>query len=264
MPVMGAARDAGWSGVRGAAMDRASGAAEIALRAAEALAALPPSDLLEAIRTLLAGHRSMAPLWRLGSEALQAADHRAASASFARRILAERQGIAEAALPHLRSPVLVLHSYSSTLVAAVALSRARALCARSDPGGEGALTAMRLRERGLSAEVLDDEDAVAAAVAGSPVVTGADAVGPGGVVNKVGTGALAAAARSGGGGCYALAGTSKLLARDVPAPHPFERTELGSFASILTEDGPLGPTEAAAAASRFPLHPALEEALGQG
>jgi translation initiation factor 2B subunit (eIF-2B alpha/beta/delta family) len=261
MPAMGPARDAGWAGVQGAAADLRSGAAEIALRAAEALAALPPSDLLEAVRTLLGGHPSMAPLWRLGTEVLTASDHRETAATFARRILAERDAVAEAAAPLLRHPVLVLHSYSSTLVAAVSRTGARTLCARSEPGGEGTVTAFRLQAEDVTAELVEDEDALSAAHAGAPVVTGADAVGPGGVVNKVRTAALAEAARTGGGGCFALAGSSKLVAADVPAPPPFERTPMHLFSAVVTEEGALEPRAAAAAALRFLLHPGLAELL---
>jgi hypothetical protein len=261
MPAMDAARDAGWTGVQGAAADLRSGAAEIALRAAEALAALPPSDLPDAVRTLLGGHPSMAPLWRLGTEVLTGTDHRDAAAGFARRILAERDAVAEAAAPLLGHPVLVLHSYSSALAAAVSRTGARALCARSEPGGEGSVMALRLQAAGLRAELVEDEDALSAARAGAPVVTGADAVGPGGVVNKVRTAALAEAAGTGGGGCFALAGGSKLVAADLPAPQPFERIPMHLFWRVVTEEGALEPRAAAAEAARFPLHPLLAELL---
>jgi translation initiation factor 2B subunit (eIF-2B alpha/beta/delta family) len=254
MPGVGGQRDAGWTGVRDAAADRRSGAWGVALQAAEALAALPRSDLDEAVRALVEGHPSMAPMWRLGSAVLGAPDHREAAAGFARRVLAERDGVAATAASLLRFPALVVHSYSSTVIAAVARTRARALCARSEPGGEGAATAARLHQAGLNAEVLEDHEAVAAASAGTPVVVGADAVGPGGVVNKIRTGVLAGAARSGRGGCYVLAGSSKLVSVDLPAPEPFERVPLSGFIAILTEDAALDPAEAAEAATRRPLH----------
>ena len=199
----------------------------------------------------------MAPMWRLGTAVLRAADHREAAGAFARRVLAERDAVAATAGPLFRSPALVVHSYSSTVIAAVARTGVRALCARSEPGGEGTATAGRLRQTGLAAEVVEDEEAVAAARAGTPVVVGADAVGPGGVVNKVRTGVLAEAARSGGGGCYVLAGSSKLLSVDVPAPEPFERVPLPGFAAIVTEDAVLDAAAADQAASRHTPHPDL-------
>lgn len=241
-----------WQAIRDAAADREGGAAEIARRAAESLAALPRADLEAAVRALVRGHPSMAPLRRLGTEVLSAEDHRIAAASFARRLEAEREAVAAAAAALIDGPVVV-HSYSSAMVAAVSRARVPALCARSDPGGEGIDTARRLEAAGLEVRVVEDAEAVRAATDGRLVVVGADAVGPGGVVNKVGTRALAgAAARS-----LVVAGSSKLAATDLPADPPFERTALSSFSAIVTEDGPLSPGEAARKAARFALHPAI-------
>jgi translation initiation factor 2B subunit (eIF-2B alpha/beta/delta family) len=261
MPAVDDRRDVGWSAVNQAARDSRSGALEIALRAAEALAALPGADLDDAVATLVRGHPSMAPLWRLASDVLGAADHRIAAAEFARRLLSERRAIADSGLRLLRFPTLVVQSYSSTIVSAVSRTGARILCARSEPGGEGAVTARLLREAGASAEVIEDQDAQDEAGAGTTVVTGADALGPGGIVNKVGTAALAGAARSGGGGCYALAGTSKMLSVDLPAPSPFERIPLDLLAAVITEEGPIEPVDAAAAAAGHELHPSLAPLL---
>jgi translation initiation factor 2B subunit (eIF-2B alpha/beta/delta family) len=254
-------RDAAWSDVGGAAADRTSGAAEITLRAAEALGALPATDLEEAVRALVAGHPSMAPLWRLGTVVLEAEDHRDAAVRFAHSVLSEREGVARQAAATLDAPRVVTHSYSSTVVAAVAAAGPQAVCARSDPGGEGHETARRLREAGADAAVVKDHVALAAAASGIPVVTGADAVGSGGAVNKVGTRSLVRASRSGGGTSVILAGTSKLLAVDLPAPHPFERTPLDAVDVVVTEEGALRPDEALEAAGHFPVHPALAAVL---
>jgi translation initiation factor 2B subunit (eIF-2B alpha/beta/delta family) len=261
MPEVTEERDETWGEIERAAEDRASGAAEIARRAAAALASLPRADVEEAVRTLVGSHPSMAPLWRLGSLVLSSADPAEAAITFAGAILAERDLVASAAAGVLRGPVLT-HSYSSTLVAAVAAARVAAVCARSEPGGEGAVTAERLRERGAPAELLSDPEAVVAAK-DRALVVGADAVGPGGLVNKLGTRALAEAARAGGAERYAVAGGSKLLGADLPAPHPFERTPLDLFTGVITEEGVLGPGEAAQAASAHPLHPALRDILAQ-
>lgn len=250
----------GWTEVRAASGDRRSGAAEIGRRAAEALAALPPGDLQDAVAALVRGHPPMAPLWRLGTEVLSAGDHRDAARRFALALAAERDAVAAAAAPLLGGTVVV-HSYSSTLVAAVALASARALCARSEPGGEGEVTARRLAEMGVEALVLDDEQAAAEAARTDAVVVGADAVGPGGVVNKVGTNRLAEVARRAGRAAIVVAGSSKLIAVDVPAPHPFERVPPASFTAIVLEDGPVHPEEAARRALSFTLHPALERLL---
>jgi translation initiation factor 2B subunit (eIF-2B alpha/beta/delta family) len=245
-----------WEAIRAAAGDREAGAAEISRRAAEALAVLPRRELEAAARTLVRGHASMAPLWRLATEVLGAGDPGAAAAAFAGRMAAEAEAVAERAAELVPGP-LILHSHSGTAVAAATRAGGPALCAVSDPGGEGRLAARRLATAGIAASVVDDAEALRLATDGTPVVVGADAIGPGGVVNKVGTAALAAAGR-----CLVVAGSSKLLAQDLPAPPPFERTAPAAFAAIVTERGALSAEEAAAAASAFPVHPALRAELG--
>jgi translation initiation factor 2B subunit (eIF-2B alpha/beta/delta family) len=250
----------GWEEVHRAASDRISGATEIALRAADALAALPRSDLEEAVAALVRGHPSMAPLWRLGTEALKGPDHAAAAGAFARRLGVEGKGVAARAASLLSGSVVV-YSYSGTVVAAVVAAGVRALCARAEPGRAGELTAARLTERGIEAEVVEDEEAIESAAQAEAILSGADAVGAGGVVNEVGTRRLAEAAIAAGTPALVLAGSSKLVAANLPAPHPFERAPLEAFTAIVTEDGALDPEEAGRLASTFPLHPALMELL---
>jgi translation initiation factor 2B subunit (eIF-2B alpha/beta/delta family) len=251
-----------WNAVRSAAADRVSGASEIGFRAAEALAALPRSDLEEAIAALVHGHPSMAPVWRLGSEVLEAKDHAAAAAAFARRVGAEGEGVAARAAS-LLSGTVVVFSYSGTVVAAVVAAGVRAVCARSEPGGAGELMASRLTERGIEALLVEDEEAIERAARAEAVLTGADAVAPSGVVNELGTRRLAEAAVAAGRTALVLAGSSKLVAADLPAPHPFERAPLEAFTAIVTEDGRLDPTEAGRRSERFPLSPALAELLAR-
>jgi translation initiation factor 2B subunit (eIF-2B alpha/beta/delta family) len=249
-----------WNAVRSAASDRVSGASEIGFRAAEALAALPRSDLEEAVAALIRGHPSMAPLWRLGSEVLEAEDHAAAAAAFARRLGAEVPGVATQAAS-LLSGTVVVHSYSGTVVAAVVAARVSALCARSEPGAAAELAARRMTERGIDARVVEEEQAIEQAARADAVLTGADAVGPGGVVNEVGTRRLAEAAVTAGRSALVLAGSSKLVAADLPAPHPFERAPLEAFTAIVTEDERLDPAEAGRRTLGHPLAPALAELL---
>lgn len=260
MPDVPDPRDTSWENLRGAASDRESGAAGIARRAAESLAALPRDDLDAAVRTLVGGHASMAPLWRLAAEVLTAEDHREAARSFVARVAAEHDGVVAVAAPILRSPVVTM-SFSSTMVAAVAAAEVLALCARSEPGGEGEETARRLKALGREARVINDREAVRAARTGRMVVTGADAVGPGGVVNKLGTRALAEAAGQRATPCYVVAGTSKFLGVDLPAPRPFERTPLDLFTAVLHEEGAISPNDAVAMARSFSLPPELQALL---
>lgn len=238
------------------ARDSRSGADEIALRAAEALAALPASDLPRAVEALVRGHPSMAPLWRLGSDVLGAEDHAEGARAFAEHLVRERERLPEVAAKAVgTAEAIVVHSWSSSVILAAAALKIPVLCGRSEPGGEGQATAGRLRELGVGAKVVDDRDALAAA-RDHPVLVGADAVGPGGVINKVGTAALA---RGAGDGCHVVTLTTKLVAVDLPVVEPFERVPLDAFTSIVTEEGPhdaggIDPT-------RFPLHPKLARFL---
>jgi len=241
------------------AADRRSGAAELARRAAEAVAALPSSDLRPALETLLRGHPEMAPLWRLAGDVL-GSDPRRAARRFLARVDREALGVAASSPPMLVGPVVTLSS-SGSLVAAVAAAGVRAACARSEPGGEGEDTARRLRKRGIEADVVSDEESLARARDGWTAVVGADAIGPSGVVNKVGTAALARAATEGGASCLVVAGSTKFLDHDLPTRHPFERVPLDAFGAFLSEAGPLSPADASWLSRRFALEPALEDLL---
>jgi translation initiation factor 2B subunit (eIF-2B alpha/beta/delta family) len=264
MPAVAPRREDPRTGVQDASTDRQRGAGQIALRAAEALAALPASDLEGAVRSLVSGQPSMAPMWRLATAALEAADHRAAAASFARMLLAERAALSRAAAAAL-GPFdrVVTHSLSSSVADAVAAASVKAVCARSEPGGEGQEMARVLRGRGVAASEVTDLGALGAAASGLPVVAGADAVGSGGIINKVGTRRLAEAARAGGGSSFIVAGTSKLLAVDLPVRSPFERVPLDAVDRVVTESGALRPDEVVLRAGRFPLHPALASLLDE-
>jgi hypothetical protein len=249
-----------WDDLRAVADDAESGAAEIARRAAVTISALPRSDLVEAVRALARGHPAMAPVWRLGGTVLSAEDHAGAALAFAETVRREAEGVATIASGILPEEVITL-SYSSTLVAAVSAAGVRARCARSAPGGEGSLTAERLRARGIDAHVLEDDEAVSMAASGASVVVGADALGPGGAVNKVGTGSLAGSALSGGASAFVVAGTSKLIGADLPASIPFERTPLDQFTAVITERGAFDPVETGREAVAHPVHPSLRDLL---
>jgi len=126
---------------------------------------------------------------------------------------------------------------------------------RSDPGGEGERMA-DVVSAWTKAEVVDDERALAEVPAGA-VITGADAITPSAVVNKVKTRILAVAAGRHGIPCYAVAGRMKLVDRELPVIGPFEPTPLELFTGVGLPDGLRSPQEAAAEAMAASLHPAL-------
>jgi translation initiation factor 2B subunit (eIF-2B alpha/beta/delta family) len=254
-----------WEALRRAAADRRSGAAEIALRAAAAMAELPSTrDALRAARRLVRAHPAMAPLWRLGAAVAAARDHRAAARRFADALRAEAEGVARAAewtLP--RRAVVLTHSASSNVQAAILLNRRRILrvvCTASLPGGEGRALARRLVRAGVAADVVPDAAIAQAAAAADVALVGADAVTEEAAVNKVGTRLVALAARDAGIGCYVLAGTSKLLPGAVWRPGAaaaFEPTPLALLDAIVTERGPLGAAAVRRAVRRIEIPRAL-------
>lgn len=200
---------------------------------------------------LLAGHPSMAPLWRLATDVLSAADPAAGAARFLARLEADGaawQGLA----PVLRSPVLTISWSSSVLAAVRALRPAEVVCMASEPGGEGHRTARALAAW-TRAWVIDDQEAIA--IPAATVLTGADAVDPSGLTNKVGTRALAEGAMTRGVPCYAVAGETKFVSRPVPlGSGPFERAPLDLFTAVAAPNGLLGPEAASKLAAQAEIH----------
>jgi translation initiation factor eIF-2B subunit delta len=255
----------GWDAVRRAAADRRSGAAEIAARAADAVAALSGErDVTRAVRHLVRAHPAMAPLWRLGATALAARDHRAAVQRFADALRAESEGIARAAeyaIP--RRAVVLTHSSSSAVLSSLLTQRkrvARVICSTSLPGAEGRQLARRLERTGFEVEVVPDAAIARAAADATVAIVGADAVTEDAVVNKVGTKLVALAAQDAGIGFYVLAGTSKLLParvwHGIDAPL-YEETPLALVDAVITERGPLGTAAIRRAVRRIEIPRAL-------
>ena len=257
-----------WDVLRRVASDRSSGAAELALRTADALTELASErDVMRAARRLLRAHAAMAPLWRVFAAALQ-------SPSALRRIKAtiedETGHVARVAagwaLPKRAS--VMTHSWSSTVHATLGRAgRSRIVhvtCTASLPGGEGRALAAKLRREGFEVRLIADSEAFRACENASVVLTGADAVTENAVINKVGTAALALAAREHGIACYALAGSSKLLPHDAWRPAravAFEAVPLDLFDAILTERGARRAPAIRRAAAKIEIPSALLSAI---
>lgn len=246
--------------MRSAANDRRAGSAQVARAAAEAFLALPESETGRAIDVLLAGHPSMASLWRLATDVLAAETPAGGAEAFLNR-LGEDDAAATVAARALPPWVLTI-SYSSSVLAALSQARLRLVaCMESLPGGEGARMAEAVSEW-ARARVVPDEEALRQ-VPGGAVVVGCDALTPDAVVNKVKTRAIAEAARLKEVPCYAVAGATKLVSVALPVDGPFEATPLELFTAIAAPEGLLAPAEAAAAARGSDLHPDLLPALAR-
>ena len=219
--------------VLAAADDRRGGALEVAATAVDGLleVATDPALLEEAVAVLLAGQPAMAPIWHLATAA--------------------RGPNPPAALARLR------HSLHADADAAVATAAAW-LRERfgPTPGAVATVSHSSLVDRVLRALADDEPPSPAGSAAAVVGVVGADAVGPQGLLNAVGTANLAARVptlvvatavklvpaagfdRLGGAGFEVV--PLEALAAVVVGPEVLSPAEAGRRAAGLAEGGPDG------------------------
>jgi translation initiation factor 2B subunit (eIF-2B alpha/beta/delta family) len=223
--------DAGWEArAEEVAGDRDRGASEILARLlpllAEARAAAPEAlpaiaDVVRARQPAMAGlwwavDAALADLTDPGRLAMARAQAGRAPAALTRVALT---AVADRVAPPWR---LVTWSYSSAVASLAEALAARGgvhvTCAEGRPRYEGRRLAARLAAGGVAVSLVTDAAATAMVAGRSAVVVGADAVTPRGWINKVGTGALAAAATATGVPVFVLASREKFVdARDFAA-----------------------------------------------
>jgi translation initiation factor 2B subunit (eIF-2B alpha/beta/delta family) len=189
----------------------AGGSRELSLHVALALCAEQPS---------MAGFRTAAALIAASSDPLREID------ALATRVRRASAAIGRHATPllRLRRPAasairIVTHSRSAaverTLLDLRQVEPLRVCCSESRPGGEGSDLARTLAETGLDVELYADAGLGSAIPGADAFVVGADAVSSDGFINKVGTAALCALARSQGVPILVLAGREKIVPRSV-------------------------------------------------
>lgn len=275
-----------WRRVYAAAFDRTSGAATVGESAARALAELvetvadlSPEDLREAVGDaldhLLAHQSVMAPITNLANLTYLTLPEGPEEVSRSLEELAdrlarstERIGRAGAQVIPQRSTVLT-HS-SSTSVRAVFLTARRTrpfrvCCTESLPEGEGVMMAADLAAAGFEVEVIPDDAVVETLPGIDLVLVGADAVGPTGAINRVGTLVLARECQRLGIPFYLVASREKVLPdvlfqRATEADGRDEFFEVIPFSqvrAVVTEDGPLPPEEAGRHGVGRPVAPEL-------
>lgn len=289
------------------ATDNRLGAAQIAERAADLLlrrasAGEPPSpdafrqELVATGWALIQAQPSMAPLVNLVNSVLWKAEESdtprglrsavaLATEEFKRQIKQHALHVAEGALSLISDgDTIVTVSYSTTVQHALlhaqrAGRRFRVICAESRPVCEGRQTAASLASYGIPVTLMVDGAAVEAAAEAQLVLVGADMLSYRGLVNKVGTHALASVAQRAGVPFHALCGSEKFLPPGFMPPEEldwppqevwpdapegvavqnryFDTTPLELISGIVTEHGtlPVAAIEAWLAATR--LHPAL-------
>jgi translation initiation factor 2B subunit (eIF-2B alpha/beta/delta family) len=291
------------------AADNRSGAAQIAERAADILlqratvgqAPSPDAFRREILVTgwaLIRAQAVMAPLvnlvnnvlWKIEQEeaprSLRQAVARATD-DFKRQMHQHALNIAEGALQLIEegSTIVTLSNSSTIHHALIHAQRAgrhpTVICAESLPIREGRDAVALLASCGLTVSLMDDDAAIAAIERANLVLVGADMLTNRGLVNKVGTHRMAAAAKGAGTPFYTFCGSEKFLppgfrpidsaewlleggrAGNPPSEItlgniPYDFTPLELLSGIVTEQGilPVAAVEAWLAATR--LHPALE------
>ncbi|MFQ5693124.1 MAG: hypothetical protein ACE5IM_08790 [Nitrospinota bacterium] len=276
--------------------DRLRGAGPLARQTAAGLISTLPdlpgkdlesfrADLLRLARRVRASQPAMAPLFHLMNDVLQAAGDAATrreavsrGRAAARRFLARQRsleaGAVRRALCRVPAGATVMTHSASSLVEAVLLraggrrrgarpaTLARVICTESRPAGEGSRLARRLARSGVPVTLVTDAAAAETLAEADLLLVGADCVTQKGLIHKVGTNALAAAAKRLGIPCHAVATSHKLLPERLLLPgwnesrgagevlrsappgltvlnRPFDRTPWRRLTSVITEAGPL-------------------------
>lgn len=260
------------------ASDMSSGASEMLSSVLNSLLAIPDDELASipvseweefAIRVHKA-KPSIAPLFNVANAIMLQVEHGSHGSCLIRDTLMEMLDrerrsstrIAELATKMVKGEWLVTTSYSSTVGQVLkTLHRSRPLrvtVAEASPGGEGRLFAKKLSELGMECEVIHDSTLFARMAEADGAITGADSLTPTGLVNKVGTRVLVEAARAHELPAHAVCGWSKtcpvvlsdlIVSRKELGPRlsehvqVFESSPLELFTTILTDQGPLSPSD---------------------
>lgn len=172
-----------------------------------------PEPLARAADAVCRAQPAMGALWNAAAAAL--ADE-AVFDRLLRRAARSPAAAARFAADLLRgSGRLITCSQSAMVEEAARTLRLPVRCAESRPGLEGRALAASLAAGGLAVELVSDAAVAADLQPGDVVAVGADAVAAGWFINKVGTGALCAAATLAGVPCYVIAGREKFVGADL-------------------------------------------------
>lgn len=227
------------------AADRTSGASELAMRALETFEAFPavgtPEDLRELASRLEAAQPSMAAVRNVAHLCAQllsdASEPAIALHEIRRELEGARAKIARNALKVvLGKPNVVTLSRSGAVIETLKGLHERGRLGavyvlESRPGFEGRRTAEELVAAGITTQLIADALGPRLVIHCDVVLTGADSVlRDGSLVNKIGTYALALAAKAAGKPCYAACETLKIdsarTAETFPLPEPRSPEEL--------------------------------------
>ena len=177
--------------VLAAASDRRGGALEVAATALDGLleVAGDPSLLERSVAALVAGQPAMAPIWHL-ARAARAPDPRSALAALRHHLAADAAAAVDAATTWLQDRLAATPGAVATVSHSSLVDRVLARLAE----GQDTPPSSGLRQPPRWGSVADPAEPApdVSTAPGGPVVglVGADAVGPGALLNAVGTGEL--------------------------------------------------------------------------
>jgi len=258
------------------AMDGNSGASEMMASTLNDLLAIPeddmalipPSDWEEFAIALHRAKPSIAPLFNIANTILlllEKGEDGMDDLHEAIMDLREKERksglrITELSAETIKGEWLMTTSYSSTVAQVLkALAKDRNMkvtVAEALPGGEGRQLAKILSGHGMQVEMIHDSTVFSRMAEIDAVLVGADSVTRSGLVNKIGTRALAEAARVFDVDAFAVCGRSKMspvMLSDLIASERtvgpnltefvqvFESTPLELFTSLITDDRVLSP-----------------------
>ena len=131
----------------------------------------------------------------------------------------------------------------------------RVFCTVSEPGGEGRGMAAKLKAEGVNVELISDAEGPDAARESDLVLLGADTVfRDGSLVNKIGTRAIASAAKDAGVKVIVACETFKLAPFDpeLPTEQSFELIPAALIDRVVTEEGAADTEDVTALIDRTP------------
>jgi len=180
--------------------------------------------------------------------------------------------------------VIMNYSYSSTVLNALLQARkaghtVEVICSESRPVCEGVNLANRLAQEGIKVTLVVDSTLFSLISKADIIIVGADSISRDGVVNKIGTSALAVAAQEYGIGFYSLCGSQKFLPGeykiDLEDPKDpleilsepienvevknlyFDMTPLDYVTGVVTEEGVIKADELLTRLEGLKVHPSL-------
>ncbi len=216
--------------------DTLHGATYLTKKAAHLLASLHPSQAKEAAKRLLHIQPCMAPLYNLAHDFLQTpvSDPKTFCKEWWQAFEKENALIVSKAAKMVAGKRILTHSFSSMVHdAIVSSSTLQVLCTESRPKNEGVALAQKLCSKGIQTKLIIDGAAPFMVARVDMVLLGADGIGDFGFVHKIGTYAIALAAKKERVPLVVMAGEKRRWPKEYKMPrqkvHDPEEIATGCF-----------------------------------